>query len=126
LNRDEQNILSGWGRANYVGLVIAGLFALLVPLVLGGTKMFFQSFLFGWVFWVTIALGCFGLTLLHHILRGSWGLPVLRLFEAGNRTLPLMFLLFLPILFLACTICTSGRTPTWCRPTRSYGKKRCT
>ena len=98
MNRDDQGIFSGWGRANYMGLVIAGLFALLVPLVLGGTRPFFQSFLFGWVFWVMIALGCFGLTLLHHILRGSWGLPVLRLFEAGNRTLPLMFLLFLPIL----------------------------
>ena len=99
MNRDEQSILGGWTRSVSLSLVVGGFFALLIPFLLGGQKLFFQAYLFGWVFWTTIALGCLGMTLLHHIIRGAWGLPVLRLFEAGNRTLPLMFVLFLPILF---------------------------
>jgi hypothetical protein len=98
INADENSVLGGWGRTNYIALLVAGLFALLLPFLLGGQQQFFQAYLFGWVFWTTIALGCLGLTLLHHTVRGAWGLPVLRLFEAGNRTLPLMGLLYLPIL----------------------------
>ncbi len=98
MNRDETAILGGWSRTYFGALIVAGVVAVLVPYLLAGQKQFFQSYLFGWLFWLCVSLGCFGFTLLHHVLRGSWGLPLLRLFEAGNRTLPLMFLLFLPIL----------------------------
>lgn len=57
-----------------------------------------QAYLFGWVFWTTITLGFFAMTLLHHTVRGSWGLPILRLFEAGNKLMPLMGLLFVPVI----------------------------
>jgi hypothetical protein len=56
---------------------------------------FFQPFLYGYVFWVCVSLGCFGLMLLHHMLRGTWGLPILRLVEAGAKTLYVMLPLFL-------------------------------
>lgn len=59
---------------------------------------FWHSYMFGWIFWVNITLGCFLVTLLIHTVRATWGYPVLRLFEAGSRLIPVLFLLFLPVL----------------------------
>ena len=60
---------------------------------------FFQAYLLGYLFWTGIAVGCLGLLMLHHLVGGRWGYVIQRLLEAGVRTLPLMALLFLPILF---------------------------
>ncbi len=58
---------------------------------------FFQSYLLGWVYCVSIAAGCLGLLMLHHMSRGAWGLPARRIFEAGSRTLLPLLLLGLPL-----------------------------
>jgi len=58
---------------------------------------FFSAWLTGWVFWMTVALGCLGLSMLHHMSRGAWGLMIRRPLEAGARTLPLLAVLFLPL-----------------------------
>jgi hypothetical protein len=60
---------------------------------------FFASYLVGYLFWLGIALGCIGLTMLHHLVGGSWGLVVRRPLEAGGATVPVLALLFLPIAF---------------------------
>lgn len=60
-----------------------------------------HSYLFGYIVWITLTLGCFGLMLFHHAIRGRWSAPVLRLYEAGASTLIPMAVLFLPILFVA-------------------------
>lgn len=52
----------------------------------------YQSYLFGFVFWAGLAMGCLGFTLLHHSIRGAWGLSVLWLLEAGGSATT--FLLF--------------------------------
>lgn len=61
---------------------------------------FFQSYLYGFTFWMILTLGCFGLTLLHHTVRGRWSLPLLRIWEAGGGApmLIAMGLAFLPIM----------------------------
>lgn len=64
---------------------------------------FAQAYLFAWVFWMTLTLGLTGLTLLYHALRGSWALPILRILEAGNKMLPVMFALYIPILIFMGT-----------------------
>jgi len=58
-----------------------------------------QSYIFGYIFWVTITLGCFAMSVLYHLLRAKWVLPVLRLLEsAGGAVMFLvMGLLLLPI-----------------------------
>lgn len=61
-------------------------------------QQFFQSYLQAYLFWIGISLGCLAILMLHHMVGGSWGLPVRRLLEAGGGTLPLMALLFVPIL----------------------------
>lgn len=59
-----------------------------------------QSYLFAWVFWIGVTLGCFSLTLLHAMIRGNWSKPLLRLAEAGGGAVALavMGLLVIPIL----------------------------
>src|SRR5690349_12130914 len=59
-----------------------------------------QSYLFAVMLFMSLTLGCFSLTLLQHVLQGKWGLPILRIFEAGGgvRNIVLMAVLFSPIL----------------------------
>jgi hypothetical protein len=62
------------------------------------TEAFYEAYLFAYVYWIGLSLGCFGLLLLHHLVSGRWGHVIQRFLEAGGRTLPVMALLFLPIL----------------------------
>ncbi|QEH39290.1 hypothetical protein OJF2_79050 (plasmid) [Aquisphaera giovannonii] len=58
-----------------------------------------SSYLVAYLFWTGISLGCLGLTLLHHLVGGQWGLPIRRPLEAGAATIFLMAALFLPVAF---------------------------
>jgi hypothetical protein len=58
---------------------------------------FFHSYLFAFLFWAGVALGCLAVAMLHHVTGGAWGLPIRRPLESGSRTLPLLAVLFLPI-----------------------------
>lgn len=62
---------------------------------------FWSSYLYGYMFWLNLALGCLGLKLLHHTVRGQWGLSILRLLEAGGSWIMFVLLAlgFLPIAF---------------------------
>ena len=62
-------------------------------------RQFFISYLFGYLFWLGLALGCLGFLMVHHLTGGRWGFPVRRFYEAAIMTLPLMALLFIPICF---------------------------
>jgi hypothetical protein len=73
------------------GLAVSLLACLIWP------DLFLPSYLVAYVFWVGIALGCLGLTMLHHLVGGSWGLIVRRPMEAGGMTLLPLAGLFLPI-----------------------------
>jgi hypothetical protein len=59
---------------------------------------FFRSYLLGYLFWIGLALGCLPLMMIHHLTGGAWGLVIRRPLEAASRTLPLMIVLFLPVL----------------------------
>ncbi len=63
------------------------------------TPQFFQSYLVAWLLWFMVAAGCLGLLLLHHLSGGVWGLMIRRPMEAGARTLPVVGLFALPLLF---------------------------
>src|SRR2546423_14355034 len=76
----------------------AGLASCIVG-IMTNRHQFFISYLFGFLFWLGLALGCFLVTMLHHLTGGRWGYPTRRFLEAGMSTLPLMALLFVPIFF---------------------------
>jgi hypothetical protein len=63
------------------------------------SKQFFVSYLFSYVFWLGVALGCLGFLMVHHLTGGRWGFAVRRFYEAAIMTLPLMALLFIPVCF---------------------------
>ncbi len=73
-------------------------------------SLFLPSYLVAYVFWVGIGLGCLGLTMLHHLVGGSWGLIVRRPMEAGG-----MILLPLAVLFLPLAVGLARLYP-WARP----------
>jgi hypothetical protein len=75
------------------GLAACALGAFLDP----GT--FFPSYLFGYLFWLGIALGSLAIVMLYHLVGGAWGFPIRRLLESAALTLPLLALLFVPLLF---------------------------
>jgi hypothetical protein len=62
-------------------------------------EQFFRSYLLAYLFWIGIALGCFAVVMLHHLVGGGWGFVIRRLLESGTRTLPLMLVLLIPLLF---------------------------
>ncbi len=69
---------------------------------------FFRSYLVAYLFWVGIALGCVAIVMLHHLVGGGWGFVIRRLLESGTRTIPLMALFVLPLLFFGL-----GRLYPW-------------
>ena len=96
----ENEIPSGLNRIGQLGLGagVLGIVGLLAGFGMAGKAQFFQSYIFAFVFWVGMSLGCFAFTILHHATTSKWALPVIRLFEAGNKTLPIMAIAFLPLL----------------------------
>jgi hypothetical protein len=84
-------------RALIVG--IAGLIIGLAGAFFNRTQ-FFQSYLFAYVFWVQLSLGCLMVLMLQHVAGGGWGFVIRRPLEAGMMTLPLMALLFIPLVFV--------------------------
>lgn len=86
-----------WQR-NSLLVGIAGV-VLAVAAFLLDREQFLRSYLFAYLYWTGMALGCLAILLLHHVVGGKWGMLIRRLCEAGARTLPFMALLLVPILF---------------------------
>lgn len=89
-------------RLRFLALVAGGVGA--VGLIAGfflQPSYFFRSYLVGWVFWIGVALGSLALLMVQHMTRGAWGVAARRVLEAATRTLPWMFLLFIPLILPA-------------------------
>src|SRR5256885_15794920 len=85
-------------RIQQVALIVGIVcLALTVIGVFTNRRQFFISYLFGYLFWLGLALGCFSVTMLHHLTGGRWGYPTPRGLEAGVGALPRFMLLFFPI-----------------------------
>lgn len=82
-------------RAFLVGIL--GVALLAVGFFVDRTQ-FFRSYLWAYLFWAGIAIGCTGILMLHNVVGGKWGYVVRRLCESGARTLPLVALLIIPVL----------------------------
>jgi len=80
--------------------LMAGLVGLLLAIVglLLDREQFLRSYLFAYLVWTGMAVGCTGILLLHHVVGGKWGMVIRRMCEAGSRTLPYMAILLIPVL----------------------------
>lgn len=59
-----------------------------------------RSWLLGFIFWGGISIGSIGILMLQYLTGGSWGVVVRRIAEAASRTLPLVIVLFIPLVFI--------------------------
>jgi hypothetical protein len=76
--------------AGIVGLVACGI------AFVADRNHFYISWLISYLLFFSISLGCLGFVMIQHLTGGVWGV-FRRIFEAGSRTMPLMILLFIPI-----------------------------
>jgi hypothetical protein len=86
-------------KIRFVSLIVgvAGL-AIAATVWVFHPEQFFRSYLVGYLLWIGISLGSLSLLMLHHMVGGRWGFVIRRILEAATRTLPLMLVLFLPLL----------------------------
>lgn len=87
-----------WPKLPVVGGIL-GIVGLGLAFLLGGgghQRLAF-SYLTGFMFWLTIALGGLFFVILHYLARSGWSVVVRRLAEKIAGTLPLFAVLFLPI-----------------------------
>jgi Ni/Fe-hydrogenase subunit HybB-like protein len=61
-------------------------------------EQFFHSYLLGFLLWIGVALGSASLLMIHHLAGGDWGFVIRRCLESSLRTIPLLFVLMLPLL----------------------------
>ena len=88
------------GRLEKRALVV-GAVALVLSLV-GAMKspaLFYQSYLMSFMLILGLTLGSLGLLMLQHLTSGQWGIIIRRSLESATRTLPLLAVFFLPIVF---------------------------
>jgi uncharacterized membrane protein YciS (DUF1049 family) len=88
------------GRAWALPLLVGA--ALLVVSAVGwavNPSRFYFSYLTGWVFCLSLALGSLFFVMVHHAVRARWFTVVRRVPEALAWSFPLLALLFIPILF---------------------------
>jgi hypothetical protein len=78
---------------------IIGTVALLVSLafLFVDRDQFFRSYLFAYMFCIGIPLGCMAILFIYHLAGGAWGAVTRRIMEAATRLLPILALLFIPI-----------------------------
>jgi hypothetical protein len=70
----------------------------LIGLFVNATQ-FLQSYLMAYMLVLGITLGSLALGMLHQLSGGAWGVVIRRPIGAATRTLPVLTLLFVPILF---------------------------
>jgi hypothetical protein len=87
LARYQRQLLAGGG----IGLLIS-----LVELLFNPTQ-FYQSYLMAYMFCLSISLGSLALGMVHQLTGGAWGIVIRRPIGAASRLLPLMTLLFVPV-----------------------------
>jgi len=81
--------------------LIAGI-AGIVILAIGGfffPGQLFRSYLIGFLMWLGISLGSLAILMMQYLTGGAWGILIRRTLESAARTLPLLAIMFIPLLF---------------------------
>jgi hypothetical protein len=78
-------------RLGAIGLAVCAVGAVL------NMTQFLQSYLMAYMLCLGITLGCLALGMVHQLSGGAWGVLIRRQIGAASRVLPVMTVLFLPI-----------------------------
>jgi hypothetical protein len=89
-----------WNRIPLIAGVVAVLGAVGCA-ILGAAnpKQFFFSWLVAFLFFMSLALGALFFVLIQYAAQGGWGIVLRRIGETTFSTIPVMALLFVPVLF---------------------------
>jgi len=88
-----------WNRAPIIGAACAVLGALACAgLGVGNPKQFFFSWLVSFLFFLSLVLGGLFFVLIQYASQGGWGVVLRRIGETIFATVPVMAILFLPLL----------------------------
>jgi hypothetical protein len=60
---------------------------------------FFRSYLMSYLFWIGLTLGSMAVVMMQYLTGGAWGILVRRTLESASQTMPLLIVLFIPIIF---------------------------
>lgn len=108
---DRNSTLPEVGKLQTLSLIVGAVsLAAALLLALLGSEGFFESYLFAFLFWLGLSLGCLVMLFVQHLAGGSWGALIRRPLEAGVAVLPLLAVLFVPLLF------GLGSLYEWTRP----------
>ncbi len=67
-------------------------------------ERFYAAYMTAFLYFLGLGLGSMALAMIHGLTGGGWGLAIRRILEASFQTLPLMAVLFLPLLLGVHTI----------------------
>jgi len=101
-------------RSLVVGLIFA---AISVAGAFTRPDEFFRGYLLGFMAWLGVTLGSMAILMIRHLTGGGWGMVIRRILGAAMRCVPLMALLFVPILF------GLPKLYVWARPLDSVADK---
>ena len=79
---------------------------------------FYRAYLLGFMCWLGVALGSMAILMIRHLTGGGWGMVIRRILGAAMRTLPLLALLFIPV------ILGMHRIYIWAQPLDAIADKR--
>ena len=89
-----------WNRLPVIGGGVAILGVLICAIVgAGNPKQFFFSWLVSFLFFLSLGLGALFFVLIQYASQGGWGIVVRRIGETIFATIPVMAVLFVPLLF---------------------------
>jgi hypothetical protein len=99
-------------------LVVGVIFAVVA---IGGAFLrpdeFFRGYLLAYMAWLGVTMGSMVILMIRHLTGGGWGTVIRRILGAAMRCVPLMTILFVPILF------GLPRLYVWARPLDSIADK---
>jgi hypothetical protein len=79
--------------------LVIGAVASVIAIGLGFTnpQVFFRGYLLSYMDWLGVCLGSMAILMVRHMTGGGWGMVIRRVLGASMRTLPLMFVFFIPL-----------------------------
>ena len=106
-------------RPAFMAAAIVAAVGLALSLVLGygkdgGLRRFYFAYLFGYAFFLSIALGALFFVLMQHLTRAGWSVTVRRIGEAIAATIPVLGILSVPL--LAAIAAQKGTPYPWALP----------
>jgi hypothetical protein len=102
------------GRSLVIGLIFS---AVAVAGAFFRPDEFFRGYLLAYMAWLGVTLGSMVILMIRHLTGGGWGTVIRRILGAAMRCVPLMTVLFVPILF------GLPRLYIWARPLDTIADK---